>query len=113
MKTHQRLVEAGTLHPKFKPGDVLDRYHTMQLAPPTDRKRQCGSSVPAEEEELGGDERLLESLVRKKRDTDAANEAMRERVDAEMAEKMATGVIPNPLLCSIQAEGEVEGEVEG
>ena len=82
-------------------------------APPADRKRQRGSSVTEEEEELGGGERLLELLVRKKHDTDAANEKMRERVNAEMAAKMATGVIPNPLLRSIQAKGEVGGEVEG
>ena len=63
-------------------------------APPADRKRQRGSSVTEEEEELGGGERLLELLVRKKHDTDAANEKMRERVNAEMAAKMATGVIP-------------------
>jgi hypothetical protein len=60
------------------------------------------SEQEGDEDEVEGEDGLLGLLVGKTRHLDATNEAMRERVDAEiLAGVMANGVTPNPHLSSI------------
>ena len=72
--------------------------HLEDVSSPDQVSTPEQSEHEGDEDEGEGEEQLLESLVRKKRDIDAANEAMRSRVDAEMAGVMANGVTPNPHL---------------
>ena len=75
--------------------------HLEDVSSPDQVSTPEQSEHEGDEDEGEGEEQLLEALVRKKRDIDAANEAMRSRVDAEMAGVMANGVTPNPHLCNI------------